>query len=108
MTELEVCAYLEYRMRCLGADGPGFNTIVAFDGHSSHNHAIPGRQKLKKNSNILIDWGACYEGYVSDMTRVLNVGKPKKHIAEIYKVCRGGAPRRDRRGWPGRFAEGDR
>lgn len=86
MTELEVCAYLEYRMRCLGADGPGFNTIVAFDGHSSHNHAIPGRQKLKKNSNILIDWGACYEGYVSDMTRVLNVGKPKKHIAEIYKV----------------------
>jgi Xaa-Pro aminopeptidase len=86
MTELEVCAYLEYRMRCLGADGPGFNTIVAFDGHSSHNHAIPGPQKLKKNSNILIDWGACYRGYVSDMTRVLNVGKPKKHIAEIYKI----------------------
>lgn len=86
ITEVEVAGYLEYRMKCHGADGIGFNSIVAFDGHSSHNHAIPGRQKLKKNSNILIDWGAKYNGYVSDMTRVLNMGKPKKAIADIYKV----------------------
>ncbi|MEM6258946.1 MAG: Xaa-Pro peptidase family protein [Planctomycetota bacterium] len=86
ITELEVAGYLEYRMKCHGADGIGFNTIVAYDGHSSHNHAHPGRQKLKKNSNILIDWGAKCNGYVSDMTRVLNMGKPKKHIAEIYKI----------------------
>lgn len=86
MTENEVCAFLEYRMRTLGASGPGFGTIVAFDGHASHNHAIPGKLKVKKNSSMLIDWGACYEGYRSDMTRVLNMGKPKKHIAEIYKV----------------------
>lgn len=86
ITEVEVAGFLEYRMKCHGADGMGFNTIVAFDGHSSHNHAIPGRQKLKKNSNILVDWGAKYNGYVSDMTRVLNMGKPKKVIADIYKV----------------------
>ena len=86
ITELEVAGYLEYRMKCHGADDIWFHSIVAFDGHSSHNHATPGRLKLKKNSNILIDWGAKYNGYVSDMTRVLNMGKPKKHIAEIYKV----------------------
>jgi Xaa-Pro aminopeptidase len=86
ITEVEVAGFLEYRMKCHGADGMGFNTIVAFDGHSSHNHAIPGRKKLKKNSNILVDWGAKYNGYVSDMTRVLNMGKPKKAIADIYKV----------------------
>jgi len=85
-TENEVAAFLEYRMRSLGASGPGFNSIVAFDGHASHSHAIPGSQKVKKNSSILIDWGACVNGYRSDMTRVLNMGKPKKHIAEIYKV----------------------
>lgn len=85
-TENEACAYLEYRMRSLGASGPGFGTIVAFDGHASHSHAIPGSRKVKKNSSILIDWGACFGGYRSDMTRVLNMGKPKKHIAEIYKV----------------------
>lgn len=86
ITEVEVAGYLEYRMKCHGAEGLGFNSIVAFDGHSSHNHAIPGLQKLKKNSNILVDWGAKYNGYVSDMTRVLNMGKPKKAIADIYKV----------------------
>lgn len=86
ISEVEVAGYLEYRMKCHGADGIGFNSIVAFDGHSSHNHAVPGRQKLKKDSNILVDWGAKYNGYVSDMTRVLNMGKPKKAIADIYKV----------------------
>ncbi|MGB0768717.1 MAG: M24 family metallopeptidase, partial [Phycisphaeraceae bacterium] len=86
ITEVEAAGYLEYRMKCHGADGIGFNSIVAFDGHSSHNHAVPGRLKLKKNSNILIDWGAKYNGYVSDMSRVLNMGKPKKAIADIYKV----------------------
>ena len=86
ITEVEVAGYMEYRMKYHGADGLGFSTIVAFDGHSSHNHAVPGRQKLKKNSNILVDWGAKYNGYVSDMTRVLSMGKPKKAIAEIYKV----------------------
>jgi len=86
ITELEVAGYLEYRMKCHGADNIGFGTIVAFDGHSSHNHALPGRLKLKRDSNILVDWGAKYNGYVSDMTRVLNMGKPKKHIAEIYKI----------------------
>ena len=86
ITEVEVAGFLEYRMKCHGADGIGFNSIVAYDGHSSHNHAVPGRLKLKKNSNILVDWGAKYNGYVSDMTRVLNMGKPKKAIADIYKV----------------------
>lgn len=86
ISELEIAGYLEYRMKSLGADDIGFKSIVAFDGHASHSHAIPDRRKLKKNSSILIDWGAKYNGYVSDMTRVLNMGKPKKHIAEIYKV----------------------
>jgi len=86
ISELKVAAFLEYRMKSLGADDLGFSTIVAFDGHASHSHAIPGSRTAKKNSSILIDWGAKYGGYVSDMTRVLNIGKPKKHIAEIYKV----------------------
>lgn len=89
ITEVELAGYLEYRMKVNGADDMGFKSIVAFDGHASHSHAIPDRRKLKKNSSILIDWGAKYDGYVSDMTRVLNMGKPKKHIAEIYKVVEG-------------------
>lgn len=86
MNEIEVAGYLEYRMKCLGADDSGFKPIVAFDGHASHSHAIPDRRKLKKNSSILIDWGAKYNHYISDMTRVLNLGRPKRHLAEIHKV----------------------
>ncbi|MFK7789868.1 MAG: M24 family metallopeptidase [Phycisphaeraceae bacterium] len=86
ITEIELAGFLVYRMKCLGADDSGFKPIVAFDGHASHSHAIPDRRKLKKNSSILIDWGAKYNNYISDMTRVLNMGKPKKHLAEIHKV----------------------
>ncbi len=87
MTELEICAYLEYRMKCLGADGPSFGIIIAVDGHASHNHAIPSKLKVKKDSSILIDWGCKVDGYCSDMTRVLNLGKPKAHIQRIYGIC---------------------
>lgn len=87
MTELEVCAYLEYRMKCLGSTEPAFGTIVAADGHASHNHAIPGGLKVGKNSSVLIDFGATVDGYKSDITRILNFGKPKTHIQKIHAVC---------------------
>lgn len=87
MTELEVCAYLEYRMKCLGSTEPAFGTIIAVDGHASHNHAIPGKLKIGKNSSVLIDFGATVDGYKSDITRILNFGKPKAHIQKIHAIC---------------------
>ena len=88
MTEKQVAAQLEYNMRCLGADGPSFPTIVGFGANSSINHYLPGDVKLKKNQPILIDFGALYRGYCSDMTRVLVVGEFPKQIAEIYRIVR--------------------
>jgi len=85
-TENELAARLEYEMRLLGADGPSFNTIVAVGANASLPHAIPGRTKVRRNDIILIDWGARYQGYCSDMTRVLAVGRMPPKIAEIYKI----------------------
>ncbi len=85
-TEAEVAAFLDYRMRSLGADGPSFRTIVAFDTNSSLPHAIPGKSQLTKDSFILIDWGAIYEGYCSDMTRVVSMKPLKGTMREIYNV----------------------
>ena len=48
MREEEACAYLEYRMRCLGADGVSFPSIVAADANAALPHAIPGKTKLKR------------------------------------------------------------
>ncbi|QQE12295.1 aminopeptidase P family protein [Planctomycetota bacterium] len=86
MTEYEIAALLEYKMRFLGADGPSFNTIIAADANASLPHAIPGKKKVKAGGIILIDWGASYNGYCSDMTRVVALGKMKPKMREIYQI----------------------
>ncbi|MEM7627239.1 MAG: Xaa-Pro peptidase family protein [Planctomycetota bacterium] len=85
--ESEVAAFLEYRMRALGADGVSFPSIVAADANAALPHAIPGPKKIGKHSLVLIDWGAKYRGYCSDMTRVIAFGKMKPKLREIYRVC---------------------
>jgi Xaa-Pro aminopeptidase len=84
--EQEVAAFLEYRLRVHGADGPSFRSIVAADANAALPHAIPGRKKLRKGSLVLIDWGAKLQGYCSDMTRVVALGKMKPKLGEIYQI----------------------
>jgi Xaa-Pro aminopeptidase len=85
-TEREVAAYLEYRMRALGADGVSFPSIVAADANAALPHAIPGDAKLKRNGLLLIDWGARYNGYCSDLTRVVGLGGMSRRMREVYAV----------------------
>ena len=86
MTEQHVAALLDYEMRTLGADGPGFPTIVAAGANASLPHAVAGKTKLKRGQPVLFDWGACYQGYCADMTRVLVMGRMPARLREIYKV----------------------
>jgi len=85
-SEYEVAAYLEYRMRSLGADGVSFPSIVAADANASLPHAVPGKKKIKAGGLVLIDWGAKWGGYCSDLTRVVAIGKMKPKMREIYKI----------------------
>ena len=87
MTEYQIAAYLEYQMRLLGADGTSFPSIVAADANASLPHAIPGQKKVRKGGIILIDWGAKFGGYCSDLTRVVAIGKMPVKIKEIYQIC---------------------
>jgi len=87
-TEQEVAAYLDYCMRRLGADGASFPTIVAADSNAALPHAVPGKRKLSSRGMVLIDWGARYHGYCSDLTRVISFGRFKPKLLEIYKVVR--------------------
>ena len=86
LSEYEVAAYLEYRMRALGADGVSFPSIIAADANGSLPHAVPGKTKIKAGGSVLIDWGAKGGGYCSDLTRVVAVGKMKPKIREIYQI----------------------
>jgi Xaa-Pro aminopeptidase len=86
LREVEVAAYLEYQMRLLGADGPSFPTIVAADANASLPHAIPGQTKLRKGGIVLIDFGARWGGYCSDLTRVVGLGGMSAKMREVYQI----------------------
>jgi len=84
MSELEVAAEIEYRMRLCGAERPAFETIVAFGERSALPHARPGTRKLRANEFVLMDLGAILGGYAGDMTRTVFTGKVPRKSSQIY------------------------
>lgn len=86
LTELEVAARLEAEMKNRGSSKPSFETIIAARANGSMAHYRPGSAKLAANQPVLIDWGAIWQGYHSDMTRTFTLGKWPKQIAEIYQI----------------------
>ena len=79
MTETEVAALLEYKMRYLGAQGLSFDTIVAFGPHAAVPHHETGGTKLQFGDEVLIDFGCRVNGYCSDITRTFLFGDDGKH-----------------------------
>ncbi len=79
MSETEVAALLEYKMRKLGAQGLSFDTIVAFGAHAAVPHHETGLARLKFGDEILIDFGCKVNGYCSDITRTFLFGDDGKH-----------------------------
>lgn len=88
MTELEVCALLEYEMKARGSQDPAFNTIVAAQANGSMSHYRPSTTTVKRGKPLLIDWGATYDGYHSDMTRTFHLGRWSPIMKEIYTIVR--------------------
>ena len=86
MSEREIAALLEYNMRWIGADGPGFPSIIAVGPNSSICHHTPGRTRANAGKVLLIDFGAETGGYRGDITRTLCMGELPKRIAEIYDI----------------------
>ncbi len=86
MTEADLACEIDYRMRRLGAEKPAFDTIVACGEHAALPHAHPGRRKLGSNELLLIDMGATQEGYASDMTRVVSLGKAPARARRVYEA----------------------
>lgn len=81
MSESEVAALLEYKMRKHGAQGLSFDTIVAFGAHAAVPHHETGDTKLCFGDEILIDFGCRVNGYCSDITRTFLFGDDGKHEA---------------------------
>lgn len=85
-TEKQLAAELEYTMRLLGAKGEAFPSIVAVDAHAANCHAVPRDVALEGAGMLLVDWGANFEGYLSDLTRTVVLGEMTKEFRKIYKI----------------------
>ena len=85
MTEIEVAAELEYLMRRSGASGFAFDTISVSGDASALPHGVPRNVKLKKGF-LTMDFGAKYQGYCSDMTRTIVIGKADEEIKKLYNT----------------------
>ncbi|UCC72391.1 MAG: aminopeptidase P family protein [Gemmatimonadota bacterium] len=86
MREVDVAAELEYRMRRLGAEGAAFEVIVASGARTALPHAATSEREMREGDLLLIDFGARWRGYCSDMTRTFVLGEPQARQREVYDL----------------------
>jgi Xaa-Pro aminopeptidase len=85
-TELALAATIDFDMRKLGASGPSFETIVASGAHSALPHARPRAVQVGRDQLLLVDMGACLDGYASDMTRMAHLGRPTAKATDLHSA----------------------
>jgi len=87
LTESRFAAALDHAMRVRGAEDRAFETIVASGPNSAKPHARPGDRVLVPGDPVVIDFGATYDGYRSDMTRTFCLGgAPTGELATVFSV----------------------
>lgn len=86
LTELEVSNELEFFMRKQGATSSSFDTIVASGYRSALPHGVASDKVIEAGDFVTLDYGAYYNGYVSDITRTIAVGKPSDELKNIYDI----------------------
>ena len=86
MTEKQARAVLEHELSLCGSEGLAFDTIVASGVNGSLPHAIPSNKPLQEGELITFDFGASYQGYCSDCTRTIAMGKISKELEDIYSA----------------------
>ncbi|ETT82221.1 Xaa-Pro peptidase family protein [Viridibacillus sp. FSL R5-0477] len=85
-TELEVSNELEFFMRKQGATSSSFDTIVASGVRSALPHGVATDKIIETGDFVTLDFGALYNGYISDTTRTVAVGEPSDQLKEIYNI----------------------
>ncbi|OHB78704.1 MAG: aminopeptidase [Planctomycetes bacterium RBG_16_64_10] len=85
-SEVRVAADLEHQLRLFGARGASFPPIVAAGPRAALPHASPTQALIGAHDFTLVDWGANEGLYVSDLTRILVVGRISPKLQKIYGV----------------------
>jgi Xaa-Pro aminopeptidase len=89
VTEEHFALELDTAMRRGGAESTAFDTIVASGENSAKPHHHPGGRRINHGDPVVVDFGATFEGYRSDMTRTFCVdAEPEGELARIFDVVR--------------------
>ena len=86
VSELEVAARLEGTMRALGSERPAFSTIVASGVRGSLPHGIATEKLIVSGEFVTMDYGAVVDGYHSDRTRTVCVGRASEAQRALYGI----------------------
>ena len=82
--EAEVALALEVNAKMAGAEAMSFETIVASGGRSALPHGRASKAKLPKRGFVTMDFGVVLDGYMSDMTRTVHLGRALDGERDVY------------------------
>ncbi len=86
--ETEVAAEIEYAMRMKGGWGTAFETSVASGPRSAYPHGGCAENMIKRGELVVVDIGAKYKHYCSDMTRTFVAGTPTQKQVKLYDIVK--------------------
>jgi Xaa-Pro aminopeptidase len=86
-SERELAWRLRELLHAHGADHVAFDPAVASGTNGALPHAVPTDKIVESRTLVVVDWGACVDGYNSDCTRTLSTGSPPDRLREAYEVC---------------------
>ncbi|VBB06015.1 aminopeptidase p and proline dipeptidase signature [Lucifera butyrica] len=86
ISEYEIAAALEYQMRKLGSEKTAFDTIVASGERGALPHGMATGKTIQSGEMVTMDFGAVFQGYHSDITRTVAVGKANDRQRKIYDI----------------------
>jgi Xaa-Pro dipeptidase len=85
VTEIELAQELTIQLLRAGSDNDSeFTAIVASGPNSANPHHTPSDRKLQNGDALIIDWGARYKGYYSDLTRNVHLGQPSPEYLQVF------------------------
>ncbi len=88
ITEIKLAGIIENLMIDKGAEQPSFSTIVASGPNAAQPHAVPSHRPLREGETLIIDMGLVLDGYCSDMTRTIILGRPDKKSVDLFRLVR--------------------
>ncbi len=88
MSEQTVAVELEYYMGKFGSEKPAFETIMASGKRGALPHGRASQKIIELGDMVTMDFGAVYQGYHSDITRTICMGKATDRQREIYEIVR--------------------